>query len=50
MSGGQSLEPEDLQSCQKLDTLQDQDGYLRLLFDESPMHRQQNRASSAAPP
>jgi hypothetical protein len=50
VSGRPRLEAQDLQNRQEPDPLQDRGGYLHLLLDESPMHREQDRAPSAAPP
>jgi transposase len=50
MSGGRDPHTEDLQNRQKPGHLQERAGYLRVLLDESPMHRQQEWPPSAAPP
>ena len=46
---GKVLRPKTFRSCQKPDPLQDRAWYLRLLLDETAMHRQQDGPAGPAP-
>src|SRR5215208_6924742 len=47
---GKVLRPKTFKAARNQVPLQDRAWHLRLLLDETPMHRQQDRAPSAAPP
>src|SRR5215208_3093173 len=49
-AAGNVLRPKTFRAARNQVPLQDRAWHLRLLLDETPMHRQQDRAPSAAPP